>query len=263
MVFRAAESGALAFVREPAGFSAPEHARQAAELRLTIKTMAQVRVVKRWLSLIRRPAAGIPAPRELPAPGKIGLVAIGASTGGPVAIKAILSRLPAGLSAPIVIVQHISPGFVEGFAQWLDGATPLKVSVAAHGETALPGHVYVAPDGRHLTVGSGPVMLLVDAEPDNGLRPSVSRLFRSVAATYGKDSVGVLLTGMGEDGAAELKTMRDAGAVTIAQDSESALINGMPGAAVRDGAASYVLSPEGIAAAIAAMAPAEILGGRL
>ena len=179
------------------------------------------------------------------------------------AIKAILSRLPAGLSAPIVIVQHISPGFVEGFAQWLDGGTPLKVSVAAQGETALPGHVYVAPDGRHLTVGRGPVLLLVDGEPDNGLRPSVSRLFRSAAVAYGNNAAGVLLTGMGEDGAKELKLMRDAGAVTIAQDSGSSLINGMPGAAVRAGAASFVLSPEGIAAAIAAMAPAGISGGLL
>ncbi len=263
LVFKAVQAGAVASVRAPSGFSAPEHARQAAELVSTIKTMAEVKVVKRWSRVIARPAAGISAPAKLAVtrPGIIELVAIGASTGGPVVLQAILSRLPAGLSAPIVVVQHMSPGFIESFAKWLGESASLKVSIASHEETALPGHVYVAPEGRHLTVGRGPLMRLVDGEPENGMRPSVSRLFRSVAEDFGKNSAGILLTGMGEDGAKGLKTMRDAGAVTIAQDEETSLINGMPGAAVRTGAAAYVLPPEGIAAAISALAPDKTTGG--
>ncbi len=265
LVFKAVEAGAVACMRAPSGFSAPEHAAQAKELLRTIKAMSEVKVVKRWPRVIARPAAGISASAKLPetAPGMIQLVAIGASTGGPVVLQSILSRLPAGLSAPIVVVQHMSPGFIESFARWLGESTPLKVGVASHGETAQPGNVYLAPDGGHLTVGGGVVMQLVDGEPENGLRPSVSRLFRSVAGTFGKNSAGIILTGMGEDGALELKAMRDAGAVTIAQDSESSLINGMPGTAVRAGAAAYVLSPEGVAAAISALAPAKTSGGLL
>ena len=265
LAFKAVQAGAVACVRAPSGFSDPGHAAQAAELLRTIKAMSEVKVVKRWPRVIARPAAGISAPAKLPetAPGMIQLVAMGASTGGPVVLQSILSRLPAGLSAPIVVVQHMSPGFIESFARWLGESTPLKVSVASHGETAQPGHVYVAPDGRHLTVGGGAVMQLTDGEPENGMRPSVSRLFRSIAGNFGRNSAGILLTGMGEDGALELKAMRSAGAVTIAQDSESSLINGMPGMAVRAGAAAYVLSPEGIVAAISALARAKISGGLL
>lgn len=265
LVFKAVQSGAVACVRAPAGLSAPGHAAQAAELLRTIKAMAEVKVVKRWPRVAARPADGIPAAGKLPGtqPGMIQLVAIGASTGGPAVLQAVFSRLPAGLSAPIVVVQHMSPGFMESFVSWLGESTPLKVGVAVDGETALPGRVYVAPDGRHLTVGRGAEILLTDDEPENGMRPSVSRLFRSVTLNFGKNSAGILLTGMGEDGALELKALRDAGAVTIAQDSESSLIYGMPGAAVRAGAAAYVLSPEGIAAAISALAPAKITGGHL
>lgn len=263
LVFRAVQSGAVACVRAPAGLLAPGHAAQAAELLRTIKAMAEVKVVKRWPGAQGR--AAVPAATALPArrPGLIRLVAIGASTGGPAALQAILSRLPAGLSAPLLVVQHMSPGFMESFTRWLGESTPLKVGVAVDGEIALPGHVYLAPDGRHLTAGRGGEIRLTDDEPENGMRPSVSRLFRSAALNFGKSSAGILLTGMGEDGALELKALREAGAVTIAQDSESSLINGMPGAAVRAGAAAFVLSPEGIAAALSALAPAEINGGTL
>ena len=265
LVFKAVQAGAVACMRAPSGLSAPGHAAQAEELLRTIKAMSEVKVVKRWSRAAALPAARVSPALGLPEtrPGAIQLVAIGASTGGPVAIQSILSRLPAFLSAPIVVVQHMSPGFIESFARWLGESTPLKVGVAAHGEHALPGHVYVAPDGNHLAVGAGALLQLTGGEPENGMRPSVSRLFRSVAGTYGKNSVGILLTGMGEDGALELKAMRAAGAVTIAQDGESSLINGMPGAAVRAGAAAYVLSPEGIAAAISSLTQAGTGGGLL
>lgn len=265
LAFKAVQAGAVACVHAPPGFSAPGHAAQAEELLRTVKAMSEVKVVKRWPGVAGNPAAGLSAPGKLPElkPGITQLVAIGASTGGPVVLQSILSRLPAGLSAPIVIVQHMSPGFIESFALWLGESTPLKVSVAADGETALPGRVYIAPDGRHITVDKGAAIRLADGEPENGMRPAVSRLFRSLVESFPRNSAGILLTGMGTDGALELKALRDAGAVTIAQDRESSLINGMPGAAVKAGAAAYVLSPAGIAAAISALAPAGSKGDKL
>lgn len=263
LAFKAVQSGAVACVRAPAGLRSPEHAPQAAELLRTIKAMAEVKVIKRWPGMITKPPAGVPLAQKPAAlrAGVIQVVAIGASTGGPVVLQSILSGLPAGLCAPVAIVQHMSPGFMENFCRWLGDSTPLEVRVAADGEPALPGRVYAAPDGRHLTVEPGPRLRLTLEPPENGMRPAVSRLFRSVARNFGRNSAGVLLTGMGEDGALELKAMRDAGAVTIAQNRETSLINGMPGAAVNAGAAAYVLSPQEIAAAIAALAPAGASGG--
>ncbi|HLO27314.1 MAG TPA: CheB methylesterase domain-containing protein, partial [Geobacteraceae bacterium] len=131
---------------------------------------------------------------------------------------------------------------------------PLPVHVAAQGEEMLPGNVYLAPDGYHLMLQPGGRIYLSDAPPENGLRPSVAALFRSVAAVYGRSAVGVLLTGMGGDGAAELLQLKREGAITIAQDKASSVIYGMPGEAVRLGAATHVLGPAGIAAMLAELA---------
>jgi two-component system, chemotaxis family, protein-glutamate methylesterase/glutaminase len=148
----------------------------------------------------------------------------------------------------------MAAGFMQGFAEWLGRSSSLPVSIAVHGQGAIPGSAYVAPDGLHMQLQRGGRILLVGDPPEHGLRPSVSSLFRSVARVCGPDAVGVLLTGMGKDGAAELKMMRDAGAVTIAQDKESSIVHGMPGEALKLDAASYVLSPEQIAVALASLA---------
>jgi two-component system chemotaxis response regulator CheB len=124
------------------------------------------------------------------------------------------------------------------------------VSVAANGDRVVPGRVYLAPDGSHMTIGTSGRISCTVGEPESGLRPAVSCLFRSVIAVYGRNAVGVLLTGMGRDGAVELKRMREQGAVTIAQNKESSIVHGMPGAAVELGAAVHVLSPERIAAVL-------------
>ncbi len=185
------------------------------------------------------------------APGAtIKLVAIGASTGGPLALREILSRLPQDFAAPILIVQHISMGFGEGFAEWLAHASGYDVRLAKQGEPALAGVAYVAPDGLHMTLSAVGTIALHQAPHENGMCPSVSYLFRSAAAAFGADVVGVLLTGMGSDGALELKQMRQAGALTIAQDQESCTVFGMPGEAISLGAATFVLAPEEIAAAL-------------
>lgn len=182
------------------------------------------------------------------------MVGIGASTGGPPALQKILAGLPGDFPAPILVVQHIARGFLPGLKEWLKQKTPLGLHIAEHGICPQPGHVYLAPDDFHMGVGSGGRILLAHDAPQNGMRPSVSHLFRSLVETCGAQAVGVLLSGMGADGAAELKLMKDRDAVTIAQDRESSVVHGMPGAAIELGGATYVLPAEKIAEALLAAA---------
>lgn len=189
---------------------------------------------------------------------EIRIVAIGVSTGGPAVLECILSRLQPSFPAPILIVQHIAEGFTEGLAEWLDQKCGLTVRIAAHGDVARPGAVYMAPGGRDLTVGSGGRLELCDPESKSGPCPSIDRLFGSVRDRYGYKAAGILLTGMGRDGTRELKRMREGGAVTIAQDAESSVVNGMPAEAVRIGAAMHVLDPERIAAMLTRLAECEL-----
>jgi len=243
--FRAMEAGALAALPKPRGGSRPEHGEDVARLLSKVKLMSEVRVVRRWPRTSgTRPLNPPPLAPEKPDPPRV--VAIGASTGGPVVINSILSGLPADFALPLLVVQHMAPGFIHGFAEWLSLSSRLPVRIASQGESLLAGHVYIAPDGHHLEVARTGRIALTRGDPENGQLPSVSPLFRSVAAAFGKSSVGILLTGMGDDGARELKLMKSQGAVTIAQDSDSSIIFGMPGEAVRLGAASFVLPPDRI-----------------
>lgn len=252
--FRAMEAGALAAVAKPRGPGHPEHEADIAMLLSRVKLMAEVKVVKRW----PRSAKGMPPPLSqafgLPAPASLRIVAIGASTGGPVAINTILSGLPPGFPIPVLIVQHMATGFIRGFAEWLSITSRLPVHVASQGERILPGHAYIAPDGFHMLAAAGGRIALSGDLPENGQRPSVSTLFRSVACVYGGNAAGILLTGMGDDGARELKLMKDRGAVTIAQDRESSVIFGMPGEAAKLDAAGLVLPPERIAGYLVSIA---------
>ncbi|MFZ3049012.1 MAG: CheB methylesterase domain-containing protein, partial [Desulfatirhabdiaceae bacterium] len=135
---------------------------------------------------------------------------------------------------------------LKGLAEWLAGTSGFPVHIASHGRRLLPGQAFLAPDGVHMGVEIGPSIVLSEHAPENGMRPSVAHLFRSVTQVLAPAAVGVLLTGMGRDGAAELKDMKDKGAVTIAQDKESSIVHGMPGEAIKLGGATYVMSPEGI-----------------
>ena len=253
--FLAIEAGALAAIPRPHGIGHPNHADSTAELIRTVKLMSEVKVVRRWARRVPAPAA--PPERSAavtpidPSPAEIKVVAIGASTGGPVVLQTILSSLPRDFPVPILIVQHMAAGFTEGFVEWLVHSSKLPICLAAHGQAVAPGQAYVAPDSFQMKVDGSGTITLTNDEPENGLRPSVSCLFRSVADVYGRKAVGVLLTGMGKDGAAELKTMKDSGATTIAQDKESSAVHGMPGEAIHLGAATYVLSPDRIAATLA------------
>lgn len=246
--FHAMEAGALAIVRKPFGLGHPGYIDDASELLRTVKIMSEIKVVKRWPRLRKEAkTAQFPAAAAGAVSNRIQVVAIGASTGGPAVIQEIFSALPKDLSAPLLVVQHMAQGFMENFVKWLGATTGFPSHIASNGEYPVPGHAYFAPDGCHLLVGRDHRIDLSRESPENGLRPSVARLFRSVAETYGSNSAGVLLTGMGRDGADDLKLLRSKGAVTIAQDRESSVIFGMPGEAVKIDAADFILPPEGIA----------------
>lgn len=244
--FRALEAGALAVVRKPRGIGHPGYQEDARELINNVRAMSEVKVVKRW-PRPRREELRQPLPAAVRTPAEIRVVAIGASTGGPAVIQTILSGLPRSFSAPVLVVQHMSTGFMESFVNWLTVTSGFPSHVAVHGDSPLPGNAYFAPDGCHMQMGHNGRIVLSRDESDSGLRPSVARLFRSVAETYGRNAIGILLTGMGRDGADELKLMRDHGGVTIVQDQESSIVFGMPGEAIKQDAADYVFTPERIA----------------
>ena len=260
--FRAMEAGALAAVRKPVGVAHPDYKDQAKELIQTIKLMSEVKVVRRHSRIKHGKgiSAGLAVKDLIPLTTDVKIVAIGASTGGPPVIETILSRLSKDSCAPLLIVQHIAPGFVQGFADWLANSCRIPVKIATRHEFPLPGHAYIAPDGVHMGLDTSGRIVFEGSEPENGLRPAVSYLFRSVANVFGKNIVGVLLTGMGKDGAKELKMMKEKGAITIAQDEESCVVYGMPGEAVNLNAATYVLSPPKIAELLAGLLKAKMVG---
>lgn len=249
--FHAIEAGAVAALEKPEGVWGASFMEASKKLTATVKAMSEVKLVrrmpeKRWAEI----------PETLPdvdltqRQGDIKVIAIGASTGGPPVLQTILSMLPGDLSVPVLIVQHIAKGFMPGLVNWLGQTTGFPVKTGSHGEYALPGHAYIAPDSFHMGVDKGCRIILSNDDTLNGLCPSVSYLFRSVANSFGQRAIGVLLTGMGRDGAEELKMMKERGAVTIAQDKESSVVYGMPGEAVNIDAAAYVLQPERIGAMI-------------
>ncbi|MHC5542748.1 CheB methylesterase domain-containing protein, partial [Singulisphaera rosea] len=169
------------------------------------------------------------------------IVAIGASTGGPAALQQLITALPRDFSVPVLIVQHITPGFTEGLASWLNTSSGLNIRVAGHDEELLPHTVYIAPDDRHLGVSKKGTTLLSDAEPIAGFRPSATFLFDSVAASFGASTLAVILTGMGSDGLPGLRSVRQMGGHVIAQDEATCVIYGMPKSAIDAGVANQVL----------------------
>jgi two-component system chemotaxis response regulator CheB len=163
------------------------------------------------------------------------------------ALQKILSILPGDLPVPVLIVQHIASGFLDGFKDWLSVNSKLPLKIGKDYELLKPGTVYIAPDNFQFGVSHGSRIKLYKPPEENGLSPSVDYLFRTVAEVFGSRAIGVLLTGMGKDGAKELLNMKDKGAYTIVQDEASCVVYGMPGEAVKIGAATQVLSIEKIA----------------
>lgn len=268
----ALELGAVDFVAKPRTDVAHGLESYATEIIAKVKTAAVARVrqllsgpgpeeVRRLAQVARASAGGALRYRTTDR-----VIALGASTGGTEAIREVLSRLPADMPA-MVISQHIPKAFSGPFAARLDASSALSVHEAEDGQPIIQGHVYVAPGDQHLLVerdGAKYRCRLSSAPPVGYHRPSVDVMFDSVAHHLGANALGVLLTGMGADGAKGLKRMRDAGAVTLAQDEASSVVWGMPGAAVEIGAVSQVLPLERIADEIVrhlAAAPAAAVAG--
>lgn len=225
---------------------------QRAWLRDHVRLLASVPVVYRPRRDGTVPPPALPAVRPATADalprGGVGLVA---STGGPPAIADILAALPSGFPLPILIVQHLAPGFAGHLASWLGGISPLPVEIAVGGKEAKRGRVYLSPDDAHLSIGPGNRLVVDPRDPTiDGHRPSGTVLLSSLARVWGRRAIGVILTGMGSDGVAGLDEIRRAGGLTIAQDEASSVVYGMPRMARDRGAARLVVPPAGIAEAL-------------
>mgnify|MGYP001157840404 CR=1 FL=1 len=235
----ATQAGALHVLPKPESPGAEGFHEQCEQLVTMAKAMAQVKVVRRWDR--GRMASKQPPVRTTEPPAPVEVIAIAASTGGPAALRAILNGLPADFAAPILVVQHISRGFVRGVAEWLDRETRLRVKVAQDGERLAARTVYVAPDDRHLGMTDGHRVELANAPPVGGFRPSATHLFASVARVAGASAAGIVLTGMGSDGAEGLRALYAAGGRVIVQDMDSSVVYGMAQEAVRLGVVDRIL----------------------
>ncbi|MDP8219701.1 MAG: chemotaxis-specific protein-glutamate methyltransferase CheB [Candidatus Stygibacter frigidus] len=250
MTMEALSAGALTLIEKPRGIKSEIGEKAREELITTTRLMAGVKVITRRA----------PSPLKTPLPPAINkdikkistdkaikIVTVGVSTGGPAVLKEILGVLSPDFPYPIVIVQHIASGFMDGMVNWLSGVLEIKIKTGRDGEYLQSGTVYFAPDGRHMTVTRSGMIKLIDRGNDY-ICPSVSVLFRSVYECFGDQSLAIILTGMGSDGALEMKLLHDAGALTIAQHKASALIYGMPAEAVKLNAASLILHANEISA---------------
>ncbi|MCK9689307.1 protein-glutamate methylesterase/protein-glutamine glutaminase [Scleromatobacter humisilvae] len=247
VTLKALELGAIDFVAKPKIGVADGLKQLADEITEKVRTASKARVAKPHIPAATTVAGAAAAPR--PAAQSIGrlstekLIFIGASTGGTEATKELLMNLPPD-SPAVVITQHMPPGFTKSYANRLDGLCKIRVKEAVDGERVLPGHAYIAPGGFHLSVersGANYIARVSDGEPVNRHKPSVEVLFESAARVVGQNALGIMLTGMGADGAKAMRTMRDAGSYNVCQDEATCVVFGMPREAIAAGAANEVL----------------------
>jgi two-component system chemotaxis response regulator CheB len=241
----ALRAGALTVIPKPTGPASLDFEETARQFRATVKAMSQVKVVRRWAT--SKPSEGAQRTANDGPSGPAKIVAIAASTGGPAALYRIFSELPGNFPVPILVVQHIAQGFVDGFAAWLNTGTPLAIHVARQGQSIEPHHVYLSRDDQHLGLADRSTIAISSAPAIGGFRPSASYLFESVGRLYGRGTAAVILTGMGQDGLEGLRVVRETGGRIIAQDEETSIVFGMPGAAVGAGLADATLPLSAIA----------------
>lgn len=263
VTMRALELGAIDFVAKPRVGVANGLQELASQIvdKIRVAAVAQVHrlpVAPHGVAAAASAGAKPAAPRAPAAPSLLGristekIIAIGASTGGTEAIREVLTHLPADCPA-IVITQHMPPGFTTSFAARLNSLCQMTVKEATHGERLLPGHAYIAPGGKHFSItrsGANYVAVVDDAPPVNRHKPSVEVLFKSVSASAGRNAYGIMLTGMGADGATAMREMRDAGSYNLVQDESTCIVFGMPREAIAHGAADEVLPLPQIAHAL-------------
>lgn len=246
---RALEAGALAVLEKPSGPDAPDFNESKDELLRTLRSLAQVKMVRRQRKADGERTKQQTVPQLISQTVKASpqLIAIASSAGGPLALKALLQTLVPPHPWALVLVQHIAAGFLLSFRDWLATLSALPVAIAENGQALAPGVIYLAPDGVHLGFSPNRRVALHDGPPEEHIRPSANYLFRSVAKQFGKQAIGIQLSGMGRDGAQGIAELYRAGALTIVQEPGSAVIDSMPLAAIGLQAARQVLTPEGIA----------------
>jgi two-component system chemotaxis response regulator CheB len=242
LTFKALGAGALAALPKPG----MEDRAASKKLIETIELLAGVPVVRRWAEkpAVRKATSGTPALPQNAA--QIRLISIASSTGGPETLVQILKPLPQKFPTPIIIVQHFANGFADGLAAWLNGQIEMDVVIAERGDRPKAGQILLPPDDYHIQINKSGAIELSDAPPYMNLRPSANYLFHSMAEVYRANSMGIILTGMGDDGAEGMEALRQADALTVAQEEESCVVYGMPGAAVKRNAIKYLLTPEQI-----------------
>ena len=240
--FKIIDIGALALLDKPHAVTDPDFEKESRDIVEMVKMMSEIKIMKR-----KKRVESTPVPKQqFYLNKKFDIAAIGVSTGGPSMLKEMFSNIKSDFPLPVLVVQHIADGFVQSLVDWLNIYSKLPIHVAEQGEQIVCGHIYVAPSGMHMTVsGSRRISLVPMSESDKHC-PSVAKLFQSVSNIYSQNAVGIILSGMGNDGVPELKMMKDKGALTIAQDKESSIIHGMPGEAIKIGAATYIQNIEEI-----------------
>jgi len=242
--------GAVDFVPKPVNAAAGNLDDIADQLIAKIKVAKRAAGKKLPLAVVSEGPCAFKKSLAVPALPPNRVIAIGISTGGPNALQFVLSQIPADFPATILIVQHMPEGFTEMFARRLDECCALSIQAAKSGDMLLAGRVLVCPGNRHIMVRRmprGDTVVLSDGPPVNGHRPSVDVLFHSVAQQFGLTTVGILMTGMGEDGAEGLGAIKAAGGMTIAQSEDTCVVGGMPRAAINKGYATKIITLDGLA----------------
>ena len=262
LTLRCLELGAVDFVRKPTGVGSHDLSTVAAPLLDALRAATEVNL--QGVQLLARPRFVSGAPVVRSRSDATIAVAIACSTGGPRALAEVVPALPGDLHAAVLIVQHMPPGFTRSLANRIDGMSELRVTEAEHGEPVVVNRVYLAPGGLHMrVVGNGPgawTIALDDGPAMHGVRPSADRLFASVAEQFGAASIGVVLTGMGKDGAEGLHAIRAAGGAGIVQDRATSTIYGMPQAALKHAGAEKIVGLPAVAPTIVSLLAERTVG---
>lgn len=246
--FNALDYGALSIIEKPQSPHHPDFENKAKKIRDTIKIISEIKLVKRWnINSKKLPVNSKSKSLEINKEREQQIVAIGASTGGPPVLRTIISALDKTFPLPVLIVQHISEGFLPGLVDWLAKTSKLKVKIAANNDDLEQGQIYFAPNGYHMCVNKSKKIILIKGKKDEILQPAISYLFQSIGDSFNEKAIGILLTGMGNDGARELKQLKDRGAVTIIQKKETCAVFGMPGVAYKLNGAKFIFTPYEIA----------------
>ncbi|RJP86125.1 MAG: chemotaxis-specific protein-glutamate methyltransferase CheB [Desulfobacteraceae bacterium] len=250
-VFRLIEAGAIDVFTKPGFGAGLSSSVEIAQLISKIRILSGVRVFKKFTEtapLLKPPEPQKPIlPMDIQNSTVLDIVVIGASTGGPKALQEILPELPPSFKIPVICVQHIADGFLNGFVEWLSSECRMNVSIARQGERPMPGNIYFPQEQTHLEFDRNGRFILSSGEPFSGHRPSVTLTMNSAAKYFGSRTAGVLLTGMGNDGSEGMKAIALAGGLTIAQDEASSVIFGMPKEAIAIGAVKHILPLSSIA----------------